>query len=179
MKALERQTEGYDGLWLATLLRRTSFASSFFHQPVPVRGVCFAAGPDSSQLARSFAEDRLGLGTFSIPPEAGDPKTWKVLRRLLTHPRTAFQRVGILLPDVDGASSDIQAQVAEIILATDRLLWFPVVSDVRKLLSASTLPLVVYLGLRPHNRMRVLLQSGQQLQIDRGSHKKCQNPSSN
>jgi hypothetical protein len=65
------------------------------------------------------------------------------------------------------------------ILATDNLLWFPSAKDLRKLNPTLKLALVVYLGFGSDNRMKILIQPGQLLQIDRGSLKRAPRPALN
>ena len=179
MKAMVRETEGYSEDLLESMLRRTSFPSSFFRQPTCVRGVCFVAGPDSTHLARRFALGRLNLGIISFSREASTPKFWRELGRILVHPQTKFSHVGILLPDLDRVPSEVQEHIAEVMLATDKLLWFPSASDHRKLLPVLQQALVVYLGLGANNRMQILIQPGQLLQIDKGSLKQGPEPNLN
>lgn len=179
MKVMVRETEGYSEDMLESMVLRTSFPSSFFEQLTCVRGVCFAAGPDSTQLARNFAAGRLNLGIFSVSREAITPKAWRELSRVLLLPQTEFSRVGILLPDLDRVPTEVQEQIAQVMLATDKLRWFPTASDHRKLLPALQKALVVYLGLGSNNRMQVLIQPGQMLGIDKGSLKRGPRPNLN
>ncbi len=172
MKALVRETDGYSEDMLETMLHRTSFRSSFFEQLTCVRGVCFAAGPDSAQLAHNFVSGRLKMGIFRVGREASTPKAWRELSRVLVHPQTEFSRVGILLPELDRVRPEVQEQIAQAMLATDKLLWFPTVSDHRKLLPSLQQALVVYLGLGSNKKMQILIQPGQVLGIDGGSHKR-------
>ncbi|GEM_PF-1495402 len=179
MKAMVRETEGYSENMLVSMLRRTSFPSAFFDQPAPVRGVCFTGSPDSAQLARTFAERRLRLGVLSVGSGAGIATAWRELKRILAHPQTQFSRVGVLLPQLDQTPPQVQQQIAETILATDKLLWFPSANDLRKLNPTLKLALVVYLGLGSDNRMKILIQAGQLLSIDRGSLKRAPRPALN
>lgn len=179
MKAIVRQTEGYSEDMLITMLNRTSFPSNFFEQPVSVRGVCFAAGPDSAQLAQNFAVIRLGLGTLSLDSVVSTTKTWLEMGRVFAHPQTQFARLGILLPHLDQTSAEVQEQIALAMLATDKLQWFPSASDHRKLIPALKLALVVYLGLGSDNKMQILIQPGQQLYIEPGSLKPGPRPKLN
>lgn len=168
-KVIVPKAEGYRETLLESMLRCTFFPSSFFDQPVPVRGVCFAAGPDSSQLARNFAERRLALAVFSINHEAGTEMAWIEMCRVFTHPQTTFSRMGILLPNLDRTSVEAQQQLVEAMQTANNLLWFPSADDYRKVIPALRLALVVYLGLNAGNKMQVLVQSGQTLEIDQGS----------
>ena len=179
MKAMVRETEGYSEDMLISMLRGTSFPSAFFDQPASVRGVCFTGSPDSAKLARNFAEARLRLGTLSVGCGESIATTWRELRKVLAHPQTQFSRVGVLLPQLDQAPAAVQQQIAETILATDNLLWFPSANDLRKLNPTLKLALVVYLGLSSENRMKILIQPGQLLQIDRGSLKRAPQPKLN
>jgi hypothetical protein len=113
-KVIVPKAEGYLETLLESMLRCTLFPSSFFDQPVPVRGVCFAAGPDSSQLARNFAERRLGLAVFSMNHEAGTEMAWIEMSRIFTHPQTTFSRMGILLPNLDRTSVEAQRRVVTV-----------------------------------------------------------------
>jgi len=173
------EAEGYSEATLDSMMRCTLFPSSFFDQPVPVRGVCFAAGPDSIQLARNFAERRLGLAVISIGHEAGTEKAWEELSRVFVHPQTTVSRVGILLPHLDQTSVEAQQQIVQAMLAANNLLWFPSTDDHRKLIPALNQALVVYLGLGTGNKMQVLIQSGQTLEIDKGSLKRAPRPNLN
>lgn len=179
LKVMMRETEGYSEAMLESMLHRTLFPSSFFDQPVPVRGVCFAAGPDSAQLARKFAESRLGLGVISLSADAAATRAWQEMSRTLAHPQTTSSRVGVLLPDLDHTSAEAQEHIAKAMLAANNLLWFPSASDHRKLIPALRQALVVYLGLGANNRMQVLIQSGQELQVDKGSLKRGPRPNLN
>ena len=179
MKAMVRETEGYSEDMLISMLHGTSFPSAFFDQPAPVRGVCFTGSPDSAKLARNFAEGRLGLGILSVASGASTATAWRELKRVVAHPQTEFSRVGVLLPQLDQTPPRVQQQIAETMLATDKLLWFPSASDLRKLNPTLKLALVVYLGLGPENRMKILIQPGQLLQIDRGSLKRAPRPTLN
>jgi hypothetical protein len=179
MKAMVRETEGYSEDMLISMLRGTSFPSAFFDQPAPVRGVCFTGSPDSAKLARNFAEGRLRLGILSVASGASTATAWRELKRVLAHPQTESSRVGILLPQLDQTPPQVQQQIAETMLATDKLLWFPSASDLRKLSPTLKLALVVYLGLGSDNRMKILIQPGQLLQIDRGSLKLGPRPTLN
>jgi hypothetical protein len=179
MKAMVRETEGYSEDMLISMLRGTSFPSAFFDQPAPVRGVCFTGSPDSAKLARNFAEGRLRLGILSVGSGPSIATAWRELRRILAHPQTQFSRVGVLLPQLDQTPPEVQKQIAETILATDKLLWFPSANDLRKLNPTLKLALVVYLGLGSDNRMKILIQPGQLLQIDRGSLKRAPRPTLN
>lgn len=176
MKAIVRATEGYSEDMLVSMLGGTSFPSAFFDQPAPVRGVCFTGSPDSARLARTFAEARLGLGILSVAPGASTATAWRELKRLLAHPQTEFSRVGVLLPQLDQTPAQVQRQIAETMLATDKLLWFPSASDLRKLDRILKLALVVYLGLGSDNRMKILIQPGQLIRIDQGSLKPAPRP---
>jgi hypothetical protein len=179
MNALQRQTEGYSEDFLESMLRRTTFPSPFFDQPVRVRGVCFSAGPDSSRLAREFAEGRLALGTVSMPAEAVPAKAWQGLVKFFTHPQTRATKVGFLLQHLDQASKQVQEKVAAAILASETLLWFAAVNDHQKLVLALKMPFLVYLGLGPSGRMQMLIQPGQRLLIDKGSFRKGPRPALN
>jgi hypothetical protein len=179
MKAFTREIEGYSEDMLVSMLRRTSFPSAFFDQPAPVRGVCFTGSADSAKLARTFAENRLRLGTLTLGSGASIATAWTELRKVLLHPQTQLSRVGVLLPQLDQTPPEVQKQIAETILATDRLLWFPSASDLRKLNPTLKLALVVYLGLGQVNRMSVLIQPGQTLEIERGSLKRAPQPKLN
>lgn len=66
IKALVLGNPGYKEKVLEDFSEVTLFASSFFDQPVPVRGVCFSAGGESPELARKFARSWLCLGTLSF-----------------------------------------------------------------------------------------------------------------
>lgn len=179
MKAMVRETQGYSEDMLVSMLRGTSFPSAFFDQPAPVRGVCFTGSPDAAKLARNFAEAKLRLGILSAGSGAGIATAWKELKKVLAHPQTQFSRVGVLLPELDQTPPEVQQQIAETILATDKLLWFPSAKDLRKLNPTLKLALVVYLGLGSDNRMKILIQPGQVLQIDRGSLKRAPRPTLN
>jgi hypothetical protein len=179
MKALTRETEGYSEDLLVSMLRQTSFPSAFFDQPAPVRGVCFTGSPDSAKLARNFAEGRLRLGTLTLGSGASIATAWAELRKVLVRPQTQFSRVGVLLPQLDQTPEEVQKEIAETILATDSLLWFPSASDHRKLNPTLKLALVVYLGLGRVNRMSVLIQPGQILEIEPGSLKRSPQPKLN
>lgn len=179
MKAIQPEVEGYSADLLETMLRRTAYPSSFFDQPVPVRGVCFAAGPDSAPLARKFATDRLGLAILSVNPEVSTAEAWAHLGRVLSHPQTTASRVGILLPDLDQTPPEVQEHIAQVVLAAEQLLWFPSTNNLRKVIPALQRPLLVYLGLGLNNRMRILLHPDHILQIDKGSLKRALCPSSN
>jgi hypothetical protein len=178
-KVMVRETEGYSEALLESMLRSTLFPSSFFDQPVLVRGVCFAAGSDSSQLARNFAEKRLGLAVISIGHESGTEKAWMELSRVLAHPQTTSSRLGILLPDLDRIPVEVHQQIFAATQAANNLQWFPSVADYRKVIPALRLALVVYLGLNTGNKMQVLIQSGQTLEIDKGSLKRAPRPNLN
>jgi len=153
-KVIVPDAEGYSEAMLESMLRRTLFPSSFFNLPVPARGVCFAAGPDSSQLPRNFAERRLGLATFSISHEAGTERAWTELCRVFAHPQTTSSRLG-------------------------NLLWFPSANDYRNVIPALRLTLVVYLGLNASNKMQILIQSGQTMEVDKNSLKRASRPNLN
>ena len=178
-KVIVREAEGYSEALLESMLRSTLFPSSFFDQPVPVRGVCFAAGPASSQLARNFAESKLGLAVFSIGHEAGTEKAWMELSRVFAHPQTTASRLGILLPDLDRIPVEAQQQIVEAMQSANNLLWFPSAVDYRRVIPALRLALVIYLGLNTGSKMQVLIQSGQTLEIDKGSLKRAPRPNMN
>jgi hypothetical protein len=91
-KVIVPESDGFSETLLESMLESLSFSSAFFDQPIRVRGVLFAAGPDSVQLARDFAERRLGLSVLSIGHEAGTEKAWTALSRVLAHPQTAASR---------------------------------------------------------------------------------------
>lgn len=175
MKVFERETAGYSDEFIESFFRRSLFSSSFFDQPSPVRGVCFAAGPDSGKLAQEFAQERLSLGTITLRLEKMTPRDWQDLMRFLTKPNADLVKVGILLPNLHLASDSLQGRIAETIQATDNLLWFSSSSDLRKIKPELKRALVVFLGLSPKNRMRFLLQDGQQLLIDQGSLQRMAN----
>ena len=170
-KVIVPESDGFSETLLESMLESLSFSSAFFDQPIRVRGVLFAAGPDSVQLARDFAERRLGLSVLSIGHEAGTEKAWTALSRVLAHPQTAASRIGILLPNLDRVPVEAQSQILEAIQATNHLYWFPSADDFRNVIPALRLSLLVYLGLGRDNRMQLLLQSGQTLEIDKGSLK--------
>ena len=178
-KVIVPEAEGYTETLLESMLRSTLFPSSFFDQPVPVRGICFAGGSDSSQLARNFAEKRLNLAVLCIGHETGTEKAWLELRRVLAHPQTTSSRLGILLPDLDRIPVEAQQQIFAATQAASNLLWFPSVEDYRKVIPALRLALVIYLGLNKGNKMQVLIQSSQTLEIDKGSLKRGPRPNLN
>lgn len=178
-KVIVPEAEGYREALLESMLRRTLFPSSFFDQPVPARGVCFAAGPDSSQLARNFAERKLGLSVLSIGHEAGTEKAWVELSRVLAHPQTTAVRLGILLPHLDRLPVEAQEKIVEAMQSASTLLWFPSVDDLQDLIPGLRVALVVYLGMNRSNRMQVLIQPGQTLRIDKGSHQRAPRPNLN
>jgi len=178
-KVIVPDAEGYSEAMLESMLRRTLFPSSFFNLPVPARGVCFAAGPDSSQLPRNFAERRLGLATFSISHEAGTERAWTELCRVFAHPQTTSSRLGILLPNLDRIPVEAQQQIVEAIQAANHLLWFPSANDYRNVIPALRLTLVVYLGLNASNKMQILIQSGQTMEVDKNSLKRASRPNLN
>jgi hypothetical protein len=178
-RVIVSEAEGYSEATLDSMMRCTLFPSSFFDQPVPVRGVCFAAGPDSAQLARDFAERRLGLAVISIGHEAGTHGAWEELSRVFAHPQTTASRIGILLPHLDRTADEVQQQIVQAMLAANNLLWFPSADDYRKVIATLNQALVVYLGLGTSNKMQVLIQSGQTLEIDKGSLKRGPRPNLN
>jgi hypothetical protein len=178
-KVIEPEAEGYSETLLESFLERTLFPSSFFDQPVPVRGVLFAAGPNSSRLAREFAERRRGFSVFSIGYEAGTEKAWTELSRVFAHPQTTSSRIGILLPNLDRIPVAAQQEILEAIQAPNNLSWFPSVDDYRKVIPALRLALVVYFGMNAGNKMQMLLQSGQTIQIDKGGLKHAPRPNIN
>jgi len=169
MKVVEAQHTGYRDQAIESLFRSSLFPSSFFDQPVPVRGVCFAAGHDSVRLAQSFAATHLGLGTLTLPINAMTLTDWRHFAKVVAGPRSESNNLGLVLPDLDLASEGFQAKVAESIGATGNTLWFPTATDQRRLIAPLKLALLVYLGLGPNKRMRFLVQSGQHLLIDEGS----------
>ena len=179
MKALERQTAGYSQEGLETFLRSTLFPSAFFDQPVPVRGICFAAGIESATLARQFAEDWLALGTVRFRIEALTPDEWCDLSRLLAPPKAEVSKVGFLLPNLDLAPVEVQEEVAETVLAGETPLWFATARDQQRLIPPLKLAFLVYLGLGSNGCMRFLCQDGQSLLIDEGSLKKAPRHSTN
>ncbi|MEI7732809.1 MAG: hypothetical protein WCO56_24770 [Verrucomicrobiota bacterium] len=167
IKVLERQTAGYSQQVLVTFLRRTLFPSSFFNQPVPVRGICFIAGAESFQLARGLAETELGLGTISLQMEAMTIANWHDITNLITQPRAEVSKVGFILRDLDLAAPDLQQKVADTLAAADNVLWLATASDQQKLSPEVKLPMLVYLGLSQAGNMSFLAQNGQRLQIDK------------
>ncbi len=134
-----------------------------------VRGVCFAAGPESLGLARDFARNQLALGTVTFRVGAMALPTWRELTQFFARPQTEVCQVGFLLPDLDLAAHDVQQAIADAILSGTDALWFATVADQRRLIPPLRLAFLVYLGLNPQKGMRFLCQSGQQLIIDEGS----------
>ncbi len=179
LKVMVREVEGYSEEMLESMLHRTLFPSSFFNQPVLVRGVCFAAGADSSELARKFAESRLGLAIFSIGHETGTVKAWQEMSRVFTHPQTECSRMGVLLPHLDQSPAEVQELIAKTMLETQKVFWFPSATDFRKIIPVLRLALVVYLGLGEDGKMQVLIQPGQTLEIDKDSLKRAPRPNLN
>jgi len=175
MKAIERQLPGYSAEGLAGFLERTLF-SAFFDQPV--RGVCFAAGPESLSLARDFAGAHLALGTIVLHLEPMAPEELHTLAQSFLPPQAEFSRVAFILPHLDLAAPDLQTRIAATVSATPGALWFPIVSDHRRLIPALQLLSVIYLGLSPHEQMRFLAVSGQFLSIDEGSLQRAPRPES-
>lgn len=178
-KVIVPEAEGYRETLLVSMLERMMFPSTFFDQPVRVRGVLFAAGPDSSQLARNFAERHLGLALLTIGHEAGTEKAWTELSRVLAHQQTTASRLGILLPDLDRVPVESQEQILDAVQAGNNLSWFPSAEDHRKVLPALRLALVTYLGLNAENKMQLVLQSSQTIAIDEGSLKRAPRPDVN
>ena len=179
MKVLTRQTPGYSEKLLSSMLNRTKVPSVFFDQPVNARGVCFAAGPDSPRLARDFAGNHLALGVFSISSELISKKGWREVSRILVHPQAGFSRIGIILPQMDLLPADLQEQVTRSMMATGHLLWFPTASNFEKLIPAIRLALVVYLGLNREEQMKILIQSGQVIVVDKDGLKRAPRPNLN
>lgn len=169
MKALERDIIGYSEECLENFLEATSFPSAFFDQPVPVRGLCFAAGPESLALAKAFAERQLGFGTITLHLATMTVETWRAATHLFTRPGAEVANLGIILPELDLASPVMQEAVAVSVGAIDGVRWFVTARDHRKLSAKLKLPFLVYLGLNPAGKMRFLVQNGQRLQIDEGS----------
>lgn len=169
MKIIERQNVGYSPQVLEDIFRSTLFPSSFFNQPMSVRGVCFAAGLNSSELAREFAEDHLGLGTIGFRMETMTPEIWRATTGLFTSPNAEVSKVGVILHDLDSTSPELQEKVAAGIEAAETNLWFVTANDHRKLTAKLKQSFLVYLGLGPTGKMRFLIQNGQLLQIDEGS----------
>lgn len=176
MKALELQKTGYSDKSLENLFRSTLFPSSFFDKPELVRGVCFASGAESVQLAQSFAQNELGLGTVTLHLETTRYTDWKDLVRGITPPIGEVANVGIVLPALDLVSEKYQAKISDTILSGGDALWFPTVSDQRRLIPSLKLALLVYLGLGPNERMRFLVQAGQQVVVDEGSLRRKPRP---
>jgi hypothetical protein len=171
MKVIECQISGYREQTLEDFFHSTLFPSSFFDQPVPVRGVCFAAGADSLQRARDFARNQLGLGTITLGVGNMTLATWRELPEFFASPHADVSRVGFLVPHLDLASHDVQQGMAETLLAGGGALWFATVDDHRRLIPPLKLAFLVYLGLSSKDLMRFLCQSGQRLMIDEGSLK--------
>jgi hypothetical protein len=109
------------------------------------------------------------LAVFSINHEAGTEMAWIEMSRVFTHPQTTFSRMGILLPNLDRTSVEAQQQIVNAMQPANNLLWFPSADDYRKMIPSLRLALVVYLGLNAGNKMQVLIQSGQTLEIEQGS----------
>jgi hypothetical protein len=172
MKAFERQTTGYSEQALEGMFGETLFPSAFFNQPVPVRGVCFAAGEESLQLAHYFVETHLNMGVIAFRMEAMTNEAWRETSGLFTRPRAEVSNVGFLLRDLDLTSPELQEKIAEVLEVTENVLWFATVGDHRRLSPRLKLPFLVYLGLGQNGRMRFMAQSGQQLRIDEGSLKR-------
>ena len=178
-KVIVPESEGYNEAMLKSMMESLMFPSAFFDQPVYVRGLLFAAGPDSNQLARNFVEHRLGLSVLSIGHEAGTEQAWTELSRILGHPQTTSARIGILLPNLDRVGVEAQKQILAAIQAGNHFHWFPSADDFRKVIPALRLSLAVYLGLNRENRMQLLVQSGQTLEIDKDSLQRAPRPNFN
>ncbi len=171
MKALVRDTTGFSEQFLGNLLKSILFPSAFFDHPIPVLGVCFAAGSESLQLACEFAGTFLGLGTICFRMDLMTAVKWEEISRLLVPPQADLSKVAFLLRDLDHAPSALQEAVASTLNAFEGVPWFVTVSDHRRLIPALKTPFVTYLGLSRDNRMQVLVQSGQTLLVDRGSYR--------
>jgi hypothetical protein len=169
MKALERDIIGYSEQCLENFLEATLFPSAFFDQAVPVRGLCFAAGPDSLAQAKALAEQRLWLGTITLHLATMTVETWRAAPHLFTRPGAEVANLGIILPELDLVSPEMQESVAASVGAIEGVRWFVTARDHRKLSAKLKLPFLVYLGLSPAGKMRFLVQNGQRLQIDEGS----------
>jgi len=173
MKAFERDIIGYSEECLVKFLEATLFPSAFFEQPVPVRGLCIAAGPESLTLARALAEQRLGLGTITLNLATMTVEAWRAATLMFTRPGAEVANLGIILPELDRASAEMQEAVAVSMGAIEDIRWFVTVHDHRKLSAKLKLPLLVYLGLSAEGKMRFLMQSGQQIVMDEGSLKRA------
>lgn len=172
MKALELQKPGYSEEALKDVFQSILFTSAFFDKAEPVRGVCFASGTDAVQQAQSFATGQLGLGTVTIPLVALTPTSINQFVSVITVAGAKVRNVGFILPEADRLSEPLQAEFARVIQASSDILWFPTVSTPGRLITPLQSALLVYLGLGGNNRMRFLLQSGQQVMIDEGSLKR-------
>jgi hypothetical protein len=140
MKIIERPNVGYRPQVLEDIFRSTLFPSSFFNQPMSARGVCFAAGSISSEIARQFAEDHLGLGTIGFCTEAMPPETWRETTNLFTRPKAEVSKVEFILHNLDSASPEFQEKVAEGIDVAETGLWFVTANDHRKLTAMLKMP---------------------------------------
>jgi len=174
MKLIKRSKTGYSQKVLEDFFRSTLFPSSFFNQPKPVRGVCFAAGPESSEMVRDFAETQLGLGTIGFRLEKTTMEAWREITNLFARPKAEVSKVAFLLYDLDLAAPELQEKIADILDVADNTLWFASVGDHRRLSPKLKLPFLVYLGLGSDNRMLFLGQGVQQVVMDEGTLK---NPS--
>ncbi|HEX2861445.1 MAG TPA: hypothetical protein VHN79_07385, partial [Lacunisphaera sp.] len=169
MKALELQKPGYSEQSLTNLFQCTRFTSSFFDNAERVRGVCFVGGAEAVQQAGSFARGQLGLGTITIPLVALTPASLSGFVSVIAGAGARASNVGFILPEADRLSEPLQTEFARLIQASGDIVWFPTVSAPRRLIPSLQSALLVYLGLGPNNRMRFLVQPGQQIRIDEGS----------
>lgn len=166
-KIIVPEAEGYSETQLQSMMESLSFPSAFFDQPERVRGVLFAAGSASSQLARDFAERHLRRWVLSIGPEASTQKSWTDMSRVLAQAQTTATRIGILLPNLDRVPVEAQKRILAAIQADNDLRWFPSANDFRNVIPPLRQLLLVYLGLDSDRKMQVLIQSGQTRETDK------------
>ncbi len=175
MKVAQRDTPGYSEACLAGMLESFFFPSSFFDQPVCVRGICFAAGAESERLACEFAAGHLKLGTIVLRMGAVTSEDWRAIAVLLRPPKANVSNVAVILPNLDLASGEVQEKLGEVVDAAEGIVWLPTVNDQRGISARLKQHFLVYLGLSRDDKMQFLLQSGQRIQIDEGSLKQPAN----
>ena len=173
MKTIERQTEGYNEQCLEDFCRSVLFHSWSRNKTVPVRGVCFAAGIESTKLARDFAGKHLGLGIIGFQMSAMTVEAWHGITAMLIQHRAEVSSIGFLLHALDLTVPGLEQEIANVVDATESVDWIATAGDPTMLHPRLRLPFLVYLGVGKSGRMRYLIQDGQQLLIDKGSLKKA------
>jgi hypothetical protein len=174
MITIQRSVEGYSESCLVSFQSGLLFYPSWtYGKQIPVRGLAFAAGTDSTRLASEFAQRHLGLGVIGLRMDTMTIEAWRGVTTLLVQHQAEVSRVGFLLHALDLTMPGLHEEIADTIDRVEGVAWLATAGDPLVLHPKLRLPFLVYLGLGQTGRMRFLLDKRQQLAIDKGSMKKA------